>query len=141
MNPNFPWTPDISFISAITKANPAVVTTTAAHGYTTGYSIRIVFPFPYAYAFGMYQINGQSAVITVLSPTSFSISINTLKYDTFVLGTTLEQAQAIPIGQTTNADLDDSTQLNPPNPQTGVPIPLFQSPGLQAGGPCSTSQT
>lgn len=77
----------------------------------------------------------------MLSPTTFSISINSLSFDPFVLGTTLENAQVIPIGQYTNANLNDATQVNPVNPQAGVPIPLFQSPGLQAPGACSTSQT
>jgi len=141
VNPNFPWLPDIRFISAITNANPAIVTTTVPHGYSTGYNVRIVFPFPYALAFGMYQINGQTGVINVLTPTTFAIAINTLGYNAFVLGTVLEQAQVVPIGQYTNADLNDSTQVNPVNPQSLVNVPLFQSPGLQAPGACNTSQT
>jgi hypothetical protein len=141
VNPNFPWTPDISFVSSISQARSAVITTTAPHGYSTGYTVRIFFPFPYALDFGMYQINGQTGVINVLTPTSFSIDINTISYDAFSVGTTLERAQIIPIGQFTNRDLDDSTQVNPVNPNTLDRVPLFQSPGLQAAGPCSTSQT
>ena len=141
VNPAFPWTPDAEVISAITQANPAVITTTEPHGYSTGFNVRIFFPFPYQRAFGMTKINGQSGLITVLSPTTFSIPIDTRAYDPFVVGTTKQTAQALPIGQVTNADLDDFTQVNPVNPQAGVPIPLFQQPGLQAGGPCSTSQT
>jgi len=141
VNPNFPWLPDVRFISSITKASAAVVTTTVPHGYSSGYNVRIVFPFPYAGSFGMYQINGQTGTINVLSPTTFSISINTLNYDAFSVGTTLENAQVIPIGQFTNADLNDSTQVNPVNPNTLAQVPLFQSPGLQAPGACNTSQT
>lgn len=141
VNPNFPWLPDVRFISSITQANPAVVTTSAPHGYSSGYNVRIVFPFPYAGSFGMYQINGQTGIITVLSPTTFSISIDTTKYALFTIGTTLEKAQVVPIGQYTNANLNDSTQVNPVNPQNLAQVPLFQSPGLQAPGSCNTSQT
>lgn len=141
VNPNFPWTPDTAFISSITQANPATVTTSNPHGYSSGYTVRVFFPFPYGLSFGMYQINGQTGVINVLSPTTFSISINSTNFNPFVLGTTLEQAQIIPIGQYTNANLNDSTQVNPVNPNTLVNVPLFQNPGLQAAGACSTSQT
>lgn len=141
VNPNFPWLPQAKVISSITQANPAVITTTTNHGYSTGFSVRVVFPFPYAYLFGMIEINEQIGQITVLSPTTFSISINTLKYDPFTVGTTLQNAQVIPVGQMTNADLDDSLQVNPPNPQVLSQVPIFQSSGLQAAGPCSTSQT
>lgn len=141
VNPNFPWIPDTRFISSITKASQAVITTTAPHGYSSGFVVRIVFPFPYALSFGMYQINGQSGVINVLSPNSFSIDINSLGFDPFVLGTTLEKAQVVPIGQFTNANLNNATQVNPVNPNTLEQVVLFQNPGLQAPGPCSTSQT
>lgn len=141
VNPNFPWLPDVRFISSITQANPAVVTTTVPHGYSSGYNVRIVLPFPYSGSFGMYQINGQTGIITVLSPNTFSIPINTLHYNAFSVGTTLENAQVIPIGQFTNADLNDSTQVNPVNPNTLAQVPLFQNPGLQAPGACNTSQT
>jgi len=141
VNPNFPWLPAANTITAITNANPAVITTATDHGYSTGYNVRIVFPFPYAKSFGMIQINEQIGTITVLSDNTFSININTTGYDTFVVGTTLENAQVIPIGQYTNTDLDDSTQVNPPNPQTIANTPVFQSPGLQAPGACNASQT
>jgi hypothetical protein len=89
----------------------------------------------------MFQINEQVGIINVLSPATFSISIDTTGYDPFVVGTALQQPQVIPTGQMTNADLDDSQQVNPPNPQSLANVPLFQSPGLQAPGACNTSQT
>jgi hypothetical protein len=140
-NPNFPWLPPANTITAITRANPAVVTTGTAHGYQTGFNIRIVLPFPYALSFGMYQINEEVGTIVVLSPTSFSISIDTTGYAAFTVGTTLQSAQTIPISQYVNGELLDFTQVNPFNPNTLVNVRLFQGPGLQAPGPCSTSQT
>lgn len=53
-------------IAAATQANPVVVTTAAAHGFTTADSINI------ATATGMDGINGQWD-ITVLSPTTFEL--------------------------------------------------------------------
>jgi len=213
VNPNFPWVPDIRFITSITNANPAVITTSVPHGYSTGFNVRIVFPFTSGNAFGMFQINGQTGVINVLTTTTFALSIDSSRYNTFTRGSssitaiskaspcvvtvssnnfaigqvvtisgvsgmtqinggtytvsaisgnnvslalnssgftayvsggtmqTVEVPQVVPIGQYTNADLDDSTQVNPVNPSTLAQVPLFQSPGLQAPGPCSTSQT
>ena len=141
VNPNFPWLPAANTITSITQANPAVVTTGTDHGYQTGFNVRIVLPFPYAKSFGMIQINEQIGTITVLSSNTFSINIDTRGYDAFTVGTTLQSAQVIPIGQYVNVNLDDSTQVNPPNPQDGVPVPVFQSPGLQAPGASNTSQT
>lgn len=141
VNASFPWLPAANTITSITKANPAIVTTGSDHGYSTGFNVRIVFPFPYAKSFGMIQINEQVGTITVLSSNSFSININTEGYDTFTVGTTLQSAQVIPIGQNTNVDLDDATQVNPMNPATLEDVVVFQNPGLQAPGACSTSQT
>ena len=141
-NPNFPWLPQANTITSISNANPAIVTTGTAHGYQAGYNLRIVFPFPYILSFGMYEINDQiGTIVHVLSPTTFSISIDTSGYAAFTVGTTLQSAQTIPVSQYVNGELLDFTQVNPVNPNSLVNVPLFQSPGLQAGGPCSTSQT
>lgn len=141
VNPNFPWLPAANTVTAISNANPASVTTGTPHGYSTGYNVRITFPFPYAGSFGMKQINNQTGTITVTGSTTFTINIDTTSYDPFSVGTTLENAQVIPIGQYTNVDLDDSTQTNPTNPVVLSDIPIFQVQGLQAPGACNTSQT
>lgn len=54
-------------ITGITKANPGVVTTSAAHGYQTG--DRILFTG----VAGMIEVNNLAYTITVVSPTTFSI--------------------------------------------------------------------
>lgn len=212
-NPNFPWLPQANTVTSITRANPAVVTTGTAHGYSTGFNVRIFFPFTIVDSFGMEQINGQEATIAVLSPTTFSISVDTSNFDSFTAGNSaitnitkatsavvtvstqnfalgqsvtitgvsgmtqinggtylvigksattvtlfvdssaftaysgggtmlnVQTAQVLPISQYVNGELLDFTQVNPVNPNSLVNVPLFQSPGLQAGGPCSTSQT
>ncbi len=141
VNPNFPWIYDIAVISSITQGFPCIITTSTPHGYSSGFNVRVSFPFPYYNSFGMYQINGLSGLITVLSPTSFSMPINTTDFNPFVIGTTLQSPLIIPSGQQSNTDLNDSQQVNPPNPHRLSDVKLFQNPGLQAAGPCSTSQT
>lgn len=67
-------------ISGITRANPGVVTTTAAHGFVTGDKIYLKG------IGGMTQVNDLAFTITVLSTTTFSIGVNTSTYGTFTAG-------------------------------------------------------
>ena len=140
VNPNFPWLPQQKTIASITNANPAVITTTTDHGYSTGFNVRVFFPYTASNVFGMEQIAEQTGTITVLSPTSFSITIDTRGYPAFTQGTR-EKAQVIPISQYQNSNNLDFTQVNPVNPNTLEQVVVFQQSGLQAGGPASTSQT
>lgn len=65
-------------ITGITKANPAVVTTTDTHGYTTGDEVMIVA------VSGMTEINFETSVITVLTTTTFELdTINSSAYTTY----------------------------------------------------------
>jgi len=64
-------------IASITKANPGVVTTAAAHGLTTGQKVTFTMPS------GMTELNGVTAAVTVLSSTTYSIGINTSAYSTY----------------------------------------------------------
>jgi len=97
-------------ISAITKANPAAVTTTFAHQYATGDIVRIDVPL----GFGMQQINQQTGTITVTGSTTFTITIDTTSYDAFVVpsfpvGQAHQDAQVVPVGEI-NANLQSATQ-------------------------------
>jgi hypothetical protein len=58
-----------------------VVTTSFEHQYKSGTIVRIDVPN----ADGMQQINQQTGPITVLSPTTFSIPIDTTHYDAFAI--------------------------------------------------------
>ena len=63
-------------ISAVTKANPGRITTTANHGFTTGQTVTI-----YAAAGGGFTaLNGNTYTITVTSATQFTIGISTSAY-------------------------------------------------------------
>jgi hypothetical protein len=73
--------PAMRLIATITNTNPAVVTTTFAHGYVTGTIVRLDIP-P---ACGMQQINQQTGAIVVTSPTAFAINIDASLYDAFFI--------------------------------------------------------
>ncbi|HEV8644773.1 MAG TPA: DUF6701 domain-containing protein, partial [Burkholderiales bacterium] len=60
-----------STISAITKANPGQVTTTAAHNFVNGDRVYITG------VSGMTQINGLAVTVTVVNATNFTIGLDT----------------------------------------------------------------
>jgi Flp pilus assembly protein TadG len=75
-------------ITAITKANPAVVTTSASHGYATGQTVWI------AGVGGMTQVNNQMYVITTVDATRFRLNnVNSLSYSTYSSGGTVNRCQ------------------------------------------------
>jgi len=97
-NPNFQ--PYMCIASAITKANPAAVTTTFAHNYQNGAIVRIDIPV----ACGMQQMNGQTGSITVTGANSFTINIDSTLFDTFSVPVLANPyidtcAQVVPIGE------------------------------------------
>lgn len=63
-------------ISGITKANPAVVTTTANHGYKSG-DVVILYGLLQSASTGMQQIAGIPFTVTVTGATTFTIPWNT----------------------------------------------------------------
>jgi len=91
--------PAMRIVSGITNAFPAVITTTFDHTYVSGEIVRIIIP-P---GFGMQQINQQIGPITVLSSTTFSIPIDTTRYDIFSVPSTQpankQYAQVLSIGE------------------------------------------
>lgn len=93
------YQPSMRIISAITNADPALVTTTFNHQYLTGTIVRLVIP-P---GFGMTQANQLYAPITVTGDTTFTIAIDTTYFDVFVTPASFplsyQSAQAVPIGE------------------------------------------
>jgi len=67
-------------MTAATKANPGVITVDKPHGYTTGQTVEIND------VVGMVELNGNSYTATVVSPTSFSIGVDTTGFTTYVSG-------------------------------------------------------
>lgn len=77
--PNPVFQPAMRIISAITNGLPANVTTTFAHNYLTGVTIRLDIPL----GFGMQEANQLFGEIIVTSPTTFSIPIDTTYFSAF----------------------------------------------------------
>jgi len=73
------YQPGMRIISAITKASPAVVTTTFDHDFITGTIVRLVIPR----ADGMTQGDKLTGEITVTGTDTFSIDIDSRLFDTF----------------------------------------------------------
>lgn len=98
------FTPTLSYISDITNASPAVVTTSSDHGLYTGNVVRLVVP----QAFGMSQLDGKQISVTVLSSDSFScqysqvptsINVDSSNFDPFIAATNQRMvAEVIPMG-------------------------------------------
>jgi hypothetical protein len=98
------FSPDRIAISNISNANPAVVTTSTNHNLTTGQVVRLHVPIGY----GMTALNQVQAIITVLTPTTFSlqetqvpvaVNINTLPFDAFItVSNPRNTAEVIPMG-------------------------------------------
>jgi hypothetical protein len=99
-DPNPIFQPAMRLISAITNANPAMVTTTFAHQYKTGLICRLDLPL----AVGMQQANGLSGAIVVNSPATFFIDIDTTYFDLFSIPPSPPPlvntcAQVVPVGE------------------------------------------
>src|ERR1700679_3621730 len=108
-NPNPVYQPAMRLISAITNSFPATITTTFAHQYISGTIVRIDIPF----ADGMQQLNQQTAPITVINTTQFSIPIDTTLYTAFAIPVGAPPfintaAQVVPVGEISST-LDAAT--------------------------------
>jgi Ubiquitin-activating enzyme E1 FCCH domain len=70
-------------VSSITNANPGLVTTTGAHGFSTGDKIIHVIK-------GMTRLNYFPVTITVVNPTQYTIGVDTTAYGSFSSGVCCE---------------------------------------------------
>lgn len=95
---NAPYQPAMRVVTAITNESPALVTTSFPHSFYDTDIVRIIIPR----GFGMQQINGLFAPITVASPTTFYIDIDTTSFDTFTDPAVDQFAQCIPISENSN---------------------------------------
>jgi Ubiquitin-activating enzyme E1 FCCH domain/Baseplate J-like protein len=67
-------------VTNITKANPGVVTTGILHGYTTGQTVTMTG------VQGMTAVNGVPYTVTVITPYTFSIGVDTSSYGAYTGG-------------------------------------------------------
>jgi hypothetical protein len=84
-------------ISAITRTSPGQVTTSSAHGFSSGQQVYMTG------AGGMTQINGQVVTVTFVSPTSFTIGVDTTAYTAYTSGGTVSRLAALTSGGTWTA--------------------------------------
>ena len=151
VNYNPLYYPRNRYISIITQAANASVTTTVAHGFTVGQKLRFHIPEISAIAFGMVEMDRvEATVLTVTNAYTFTINVDTTAMNAFAfplsadVGAGMSFAQVTPIGMdmvtalSTNADyLKDATVnegyigcLVPGNPAA---VATFYNPGGAAG--------
>lgn len=87
--------PSMRVIESISLANQALVTTTFANNFENTDIVQFYIPL----GFGMQQINGLIGWVTVVSPTTFTVDINTLNFDTFSDPNNGQFAQVTPIAE------------------------------------------
>ncbi len=101
--------PAMRIISNITNANPGVVTTTFAHQYKDLLIVRLDIP----QGFGMQQANQLTGTVSVLSPTTFAISIDTTNFQPWSVPANWpldkQLAQVVPVGEE-NRTLENATR-------------------------------
>lgn len=90
--------------SAITKANPCKITTSASHGYSTGDEVYITG------VGGMTELNGRRFRITVVDADEFTLNDeNSTSYTTFTSGGSIYRT----FDEITLANISGATQANP----------------------------
>lgn len=98
-NPSPTFQPAMRIVSAITNASEAAVTTTIDHDYLDGMIVRFYVPEE----FGMTQISGLKGEITVTGTATFTVDIDTTKFDVFAAPsptpTHYTCSQVIPVGE------------------------------------------
>lgn len=105
--------PKRRYISKITAASPAVVTTTVGHGYTVGQKVRLQVPA----VFGMTQMDELTATVTAIAASTITTDIDASAFTAFAWPLTaavpFTPAQVVPVGMAAEEDyvnlLDDGT--------------------------------
>lgn len=79
-------------VSAATNANPCLVTTGAAHGFTTLDAVDFVS------VGGMTELNTGTYTVTVVSPTTFTIGVNSTAFGVYTAGGTVTRVSTPALG-------------------------------------------
>jgi len=84
--------PAVRLISSISKGSTTTITTSTAHGYVTGMTLRVLVPGDINTAtkgtagpVGMTQMNKLSGKITVIDEYTFTIDIDSTNFDSFTI--------------------------------------------------------
>lgn len=92
------FVPSRQYIQSISNSNPAVITTTADHGYSAGLYVRLFMPA----AAGMEGLDNKQFLITILSDTTFSIPVDSTNLGSFDPTLSSQASQVIPIAEESN---------------------------------------
>lgn len=91
--------PQKAYVTGITAANPAVITTSTAHGYVAGQKIRVKCPS----VFGMTQIDGLLATIASVTTTTITTDIDSSAFTAFAwpaaTAVPISYAEVHPVGE------------------------------------------
>jgi len=97
------YLPHTVVITAITAANPAVVSCSRDHGLTEGQKVRIMVPD----VCGMREINNKAVTITAVTANTFTTDISSVGFTAFVFPATAaapcNQAMVVPFGEAAEA--------------------------------------
>lgn len=110
-NPDPTFLPALRLIASITQSSPATVTTTFAHNYTTGVSVRIHIPV----VCGMRELADFVGEVTVTGANTFTIAVDTTNFEPFAIPAVPVPAWAdtcasvVPIGEN-NGMLSEATR-------------------------------
>ena len=91
-NPFPAFQPAMRIVIDISQSNPAQVTTSFAHQYVSGTIVRLDIPL----ANGMPQIAGNTYEITVTGLTTFTVPVDSTKFQAF---TNNECTCVVPVGE------------------------------------------
>jgi hypothetical protein len=104
-NPLVFYTPSARIVTSITSADPCVITTSVPHGYQPGVFVYLFIPFNSPFN----QLNSHIFLATILSPTTFSIPVDSRPFQPFVASST-QKAQVCPAGEQANT-LDNAANV------------------------------
>lgn len=125
--------PTRRYITAITAANPAVITLSVTHGYKVGQQVRIMVPA----AYGMIEMNNLVANITAINTSTNTITtdIDASAFTTFAFPATaavpFTPAMVVPVGETANSSISDPNLLDDATINTGY-IGMILAGGAQS---------
>jgi hypothetical protein len=126
------YLPHTVVITAITAANPAVVSTSRDHGLTVGQKVRIMVPD----VCGMREINNRAVTITAVTANTFTTDISSVGFTPFVFPATAaapcNQAMVVPFGNAAEAvyvNSFDDAKLN----VSAIGVTLKTGAALPAG--------
>ena len=104
------WAPARQTIVGFTFSNPGIVTTQEPHGYYSGLYVRLTIP--------VIQLitNNRIFLITVLSPTTFSLNVDTTNFE-IPMSFAGQSPQVIPVGEI--SEILDNAERNTLTPIGG----------------------